>query len=1170
MSKRRNTQKKKRPQTNKTDRRIIEALRNKTNVTGAPKAINVYLLKEKEPLHSLSKIYKETKKIPSFYSRIFPSLLPKKIEDIKAKPLADYSTDIDKDIIWISCLLLDFSDYINKFIRHEDEYESSYLKGNYSNCEKILDDIDTNICISAWSMEKRITLKQRDYGLKEQKSLANEYKAKTNRELPFVYSYISNKIEDKVSYHWFKNELNDALKSTGNDGFYDYLRYKILGVSHISDTNASDFMLCETNSSIIDIYISYIRTLQKVFANTSKQKTVAKLVKSTLEKTAKNIHDLRLKNIALALGLNIDTSEHVDSKIILLLDHYTTGDYSKCLSLTDHLLSKEPANMLLAETFAKCCIRLNSKPSISNSPLGDIIQAMIGILRREGDLYSHYNFLLKESIANSGLDYSYEIYSFVLKEIKTIRENSVESLNIGYFNSKHLSPLNCNAYHSKNVVDRLLLSLKPLSCGETVNLYYEYRLNDDGQEAEDNIEKLNIPEYRKLKVIANKHFFANKYEKAITAYEKLNSCNDELSKIETLGHYAISCLSSNQLEKGCEIIANSYIQKNELHLNLPINYAISSLDSLNWPDSIDIPIVYHMYSEHIAKDKMEHLRYSFENYLKKSDIKRPSQIPLSHNPKKIIFFLEKVCIYDVMKRYLELKGTNDIDKERINILNLLRKLNSQDDDKYLREIKAIAQRIVVKEGVKKAGRSKIYVDTDNIKSAISKEVGERFERYRELVKNGVANQEQEFISRIRQMLSDDRGDIQIYALMSSLHENDSILIWIIRKVFSEFLRGEYGLNNYLSSRIRHGTLLNTLSNPFLAVNILTMRDEEKGSVLTNEHWLNKMNELSDGDKEYLSTLFSNFSESFYLLIDEIKNERIQISYKQKGEVPDKYSDNALFDFDIYSHDIQKIKSFISKDLEYDDFMESVFEHFWAKVEKKLEKIRNYFSDEAAMEFKKLIDQFHGDLDSLQDKSNSIAELKNSLTKARINLQSAIDEVSDWFKRGEASEVGDFTINTPLEIATRMICGFDDIKKFNLDEDIDESILIRGRHLIFLVDIFYPLLDNVIQRSKLPANSREVTVSVHLDNTDIALHIRSSTTHNDNITKTNQDLSQKISKHLSDVTPQMLFQEGGTGFYKIIKAIRNGLHSDISMFNAYFENNNEFIVEIKFSSKGLLA
>lgn len=58
--------------------------------------------------------------------------------------------------------------------------------------------------------------------------------------------------------------------------------------------------------------------------------------------------------------------------------------------------------------------------------------------------------------------------------------------------------------------------------------------------------------------------------------------------------------------------------------------------------------------------------------------------------------------------------------------------------------------------------------------------------------------------------------------------------------------------------------------------------------------------------------------------------------------------------------------------------------------------------------------------------------------------------------------------------------------------------------------------------------------------------------------------------MSDVSPQILSQEGGSGFYKIIKAIKNGLGCYIDIFDARFVNKKEFVVDIKFNCKGLLV
>ena len=1176
MSKKIRKTRKKRAQPNSVLRRIKEILHKKeSRYSHAATPVSVYWLKKSEPINSLSTIYRETKKITEFYKSIFPNLYPKRIEDIKSSPLSDYFTGESKDIVWISLLLIENSECINDFVIHEKDYENSYLKGDYSKCENILDDVDKDICVSSWTMDKRIALKQKKLGLKGQKELAKEYDEKTNRELPYIFHYISSKVEDKVSRHWFDREMNEVLKGGVDDqGFYTYLRYKISGINNISDEFPTEIFMHEINSSIIDIYISYIRSLQKIFSNIKNQKLVDKIVLVNIGKVSKAINDFRIKNIALCLGVDVDISACVNADLLLLLDDYTKGDYEQCYDLATRFLNNNPSSISIAEIYSKCCIRANRVSSFSGTPLGDVIDAITAVLRRDDDLYVHYNYLLKESLVNVGLNYAYEIDSFIVKELSKVRDDGSESVNIGYLNTEYITPLICNVFYSRDSVDKLLDLMDNFGTGETACLYRKYRFPDDVNNIKDSISQLIIPDYRKCKSIANKYFFEGEYEKAIEVYSDLMSFDDELSKIETLGHYTISCINLGNVELGCDLIVSSYIRNNNLHLNLPFSFAVHKLDDVDWPKTIDVPILYFIYSEHDSRDRMEHLRFSFECYLKAMGVVRPSQLvsfpdKKAHN-KKLIFFLEKICVYDVMKRYVELSGTNEIDKERIDVLNLLRLLNPDDDGKYLNEIKSIAQRLVVNEGVKSAGRSKIYVDTDNIKSSMSEEIGEIFERYKELVSNSISEREVQFAHRIREMINakNGQGDIQVLSLNMDF-QDDSLLSLMLRRIFSEFLRGEFGLNNYLSSRIRHGTLLNTLSNPLLGENILTVKDDEKGGFLPNEYWLNKVGNLNDSDLAALSELFSNFSEKFYLLIENIKNKRIQIKYSERRLRDDDKNDLALFRFKLFTLDVQIIKNSITENMNYDEFMDLIFEYLWGVVENRMVIIRKYFLEEEILNFKLLFEEFVAGLDDLP-KCNGVQELKRSLTTARINFNASINVVSEWFNRAETSERNDFSVNIPLEIANKMICGFDEIKKFSLVENIDESISIKGRYLIYFIDIFYPLLDNVIQRSRLLPDLLNVNVNVSISGDVLSLSIDNTTLAQENVEVKNKELKEKISKYMSDVSPQMLSQEGGTGLYKIIKIIKNGLGCDIDVFSARFIDNEKFVVDIKVNCKRLLV
>lgn len=141
----------------------------------------------------------------------------------------------------------------------------------------------------------------------------------------------------------------------------------------------------------------------------------------------------------------------------------------------------------------------------------------------------------------------------------------------------------------------------------------------------------------------------------------------------------------------------------------------------------------------------------------------------------------------------------------------------------------------------------------------------------------------------------------------------------------------------------------------------------------------------------------------------------------------------------------------------------------------------------------------------------------------------------------------------------MITGFESNNQCSIFEDIDDSLLIKGNYLIYFVDIFYPLIDNVIQRSGLPPDSRNINVLV---TEDIGLNlliikVTNPVSKRENIKELNESLTKKIQDHLDDHSPQMLTQEGGSGFYKIIKTVKNSLKSRIYSIKANFIDEETF-------------
>ena len=146
----------------------------------------------------------------------------------------------------------------------------------------------------------------------------------------------------------------------------------------------------------------------------------------------------------------------------------------------------------------------------------------------------------------------------------------------------------------------------------------------------------------------------------------------------------------------------------------------------------------------------------------------------------------------------------------------------------------------------KVEKGKIYVDIDGVKAILNKDLFDSFERFQDYQKHSL----EELYVRVINALSNaenDNGPVVIY-----LNE-DSLLMDIVKKARDVFVAdNKYGLDGYLSVRIRHGTLESQLRSCFEKLKLVTTKDLN-GTYQENHTWLNKR----IGSQEDAQKVFSN-------------------------------------------------------------------------------------------------------------------------------------------------------------------------------------------------------------------------------------------------------------------------------------------------------------------------
>ncbi|MDX4036586.1 hypothetical protein, partial [Aliarcobacter skirrowii] len=341
---------------------------------------------------------------------------------------------------------------------------------------------------------------------------------------------------------------------------------------------------------------------------------------------------------------------------------------------------------------------------------------------------------------------------------------------------------------------------------------------------------------RKHNSLLSIYFFSKKqYEKVEDITLKYINSDDIIFRNHSRTMFILSLINQNKLSEAMKETVDAYfIDKNTIAI-LPIaditDAIINNIEkTLSWPNEIDAPILFYLCTISRNLDTEGQTEFLYEYYLKSHGYKRPTELInnyLINNitfDNKIIFYLDKICIPDIMKTSEFMNDYFDAEKERIQICHYLITINNNNEKKYLQEIKDREQNLFIKKQSTRIEKNKIYVDIEGIKKSYLKELHDDYIRLTSLLEvNGYEKdlEVEKIINVLKNNIPTEVENVTYEETINSMYisnissnEIDDVFKKIIELARDIFVKNEhYGLDVYLSTKIRHGTISNHLRKP---------------------------------------------------------------------------------------------------------------------------------------------------------------------------------------------------------------------------------------------------------------------------------------------------------------------------------------------------------------------
>ncbi|MHC8412053.1 hypothetical protein ACYZTR_18580 [Pseudomonas sp. Hz4] len=1063
---------------------------------------------------------------------------PPTLDKVFTGPLTGNYGALANELIWGVATLLPSGKKLRGFVGQKQSFELAVISSDKSNAARILDDCHRSFGWSVWYMQNTLAIAQFKDGVEEKRRLTSIYEQQVTHSplLATMLHYMAKRIEGTAVPGYLQGELASSYEG----GAYRYLKAKIIDMSD-ADIDTMAFVLSiDSSFSAIDHYESVISTLQNIIVSEELAKTVAPVLTIPVQKLYRSTADRRLVPILIAFGtLDSALYEIADSKV-KFIEAYSQGNYREALGLADTHLSQYADDMGAFVMRVRTEVKCGATAVTCDGILGEVAQHLRNIISLTSDTYSSAlslftlhdrffghswtNFLkgvVNFELASNQFDHP----SIALRRILVLESGPTPFTAL-------LQSCKNNEYH----LIRFYIKRKLFSSTIDVFRLATYGVANN---------PTNISEERRRRYLGSYALTKGDFKSAIENFEWLIANSTGAASMRASAAAAIAYARSGQYFSSVESLVCGYLNWPHAPTVLPLQEIVSRLElPENWPESICLPLVFELYTSYCSNDRMTHLRYAFERFQTDFDVSSPFELKervSEFGLNKVIFYLNSVWRPEVMRQTVLYEGTREIEEERIKVCQSLADIDSANSIKYLGEIRERVKTLEIAKATNLVEQSKVYVDIAAIKKALRTKLGDAYARYKSAAPDVTAS-DTTLMDVISEALTLAGSDISLTRFMSQLHivrkdtttsELDLQFAAMFAEVTNEFLRGDHGLNAYLSTRVRHGKLSNALRKPAVDEFLVTERKEGSTSYVPNYHWAQTLNGLDLEEHEQLSSVLEVFASTLDSIISHVKDDLIQV--RVTHELRSKDTNHfALFAYQTTNLERMYMQANDAAVKSLDEFIDLCVETLWDKTDANLVHVQNVLRTEIRQRLSSAFDELNRSLNALNF-ADRLGELNNHVFRARTNTQAQLNNVTSWFKRSEVYDRQDYSIEFPMLVATNMIrnsiSGARDWKGVDINIS-DVQGLMPGRSLDAMVDMFCVLFENAIEHSGEGLPNLRVSADLRFVDGCFSATLRNSV-----FSKTYADRDesrlQRIRAELSkDDNRNKAQKEGRSGFHKL--------------------------------------
>lgn len=920
-------------------------------------------------------------------------------------------------------ILTKHADLINSYLKSKQLIDRNTLLGNYKEARQGLKNVEKDLCYSCWSVMYDIKLERLINGLNSCIKLHNDFFFK-NQSL--IGWFLNGAF--KMSSLDFANPAQYLITPELSNQEQVYNNLMITYCFPLLDVKEGEWMNYDFNSSIIDLYNNLMVYLPNLDVEILHNKRFLRSVNILCE----SISDPQLHRLACMWKNEVYMDDNAER--VSIVNNYLKGDYSAVCNISINYMECYPEDFDVLCLYLKSLVQLGEKIPVYDKE-GCIIEKirylLASVFFHIGNFTNNIRTLRSICHSQNHLDGIKHLYSIVTSLDK--RDLHYQNKDIWkYCKYKNIS----DTSFFENTEDRKRY-LNNLPIDED---FVERIFNETPHEM--------TPDYIEVSV----GFQDNEY-----IYNSICGFIETCSVPSYLQDAAVAYVFS-ELMRRCQFTDAVVFYVRQRIKNYSIDFVItecqqkdiqSHSNKISHMAPLELAVFYQMINADV-----DTIYFAYKDYLRHEGIMKASEITTVDSD-ILKYFLGNVATMRVLTRHvLRFNKVEEVMNERMMICSNL--FNIFAEKVYADEESNIARDKKIRELNVHVDESKIYVDTQSIKENELSEARALFETYNtaskqsQLAKTGGLA---EILEKLREM--EIEVDIIVDGVskkQETINYKQDILQKIFKTVREQFLfNPKSGLDNYLSTRIRHGTLINKLRNSFERSYLVT--NTVNGAYVNNEYWIKKNSQLLESKADQCFERFAQFSEKIDGVIARIKDEFIQV---QTEEVTEK--NDGCFDYrmDFFKKDL--ISLLDRTDItDSDGCIDEILDILWKHTEHCLESMKERLSMSQADMLTELNDLEKYIANIIGIGNPNWKDFNDAVIQCQNAFQNDVQTVTRWFKLNSYIDFN-FTMDQVVRSSIQFIEG-------NSRKPICTNLVctcngeIKGMYFGALYDMFHDLLNN---------------------------------------------------------------------------------------------------------------